>query len=127
MTYPGRRGSYTANVRMLLAAAALMSALAAKAAGPSLVALLIEPELNAARGEAVVEVRVFGAALADPAKGDHLHVRLDKAPPVATGNSRLAFHGLPPGPHEISVALVDRDDKPLGAKDTVWLVVPAKP
>lgn len=94
-------------------------------AAPSVVALLLNPEANAAKRRAVLEVKVKGATLEDPAVPGavHLLVRLDKETPIATAHTRIAFHGLGPGPHTITVALVDGDDQPLGAEDAVWLTV----
>lgn len=107
-------------------------AVAAHAAGPSLDAELIDADVNAAKGNALIQVTVLDMDLIDaddaggtPRKGQgHLHYRVDDGPVIATSVKKLAFHELQPGPHKIHVALVGNDHKPIGPEETVTVMIP---
>src|ERR1700752_1035676 len=83
-------------------------------ATPELSAKLIDPEKKAQDQTATVEVKVTGIQLIDPAavheqpqKGQgHLHYQVDTGPVIATTTTKLSFHELSSGSHEITVMLV---------------------
>jgi Family of unknown function (DUF6130) len=86
-----------------------------------------------AKGGATVKVQTKGVELVDPASvheqskpgQGHLHYQLDGGAVVATPATKLSFHELKPGNHEIVVTLAGNDHKPLGAEDRVTVEVPA--
>jgi hypothetical protein len=43
---------------------------------------------------------------------------------IATSASKLAFHELKPGNHEIRVALVGNDHKPIGPEEIITVMIP---
>ena len=112
----------------LLAACGLfVGARTALAADPK-----IDAEQNAAKGNALMKVTVTDFELIEadeagstPRSGQgHLHYRVDKGPVIATSAKKLAFHELEPGTHEIHVALVGNDHKPIGPEESVTLQIP---
>jgi hypothetical protein len=96
-----------------------------------LTARLIEPDENAAKATAVVQVEVVGVELIDPALATpgatrsqgHLHYRVDKGPVIATPTPKLAFHDLSVGKHRIEVALADNAHQPLGPSQVLEVVI----
>lgn len=104
----------------------------AKAAGPTLNAVLIDASKKAQKRSATVEVKVRGVKLVDPAldkekpvRGHaHLHYRVDDGPVIATTATKLSFHELKSGPHRISVMLAASDHSPLGPAETLTVTVP---
>jgi hypothetical protein len=102
-------------------------------AAPALTARLVDADAKAAKGSAVVEVKVMDLKLVDPATSNekakpgegHLHYQVDGGPVIATPTAKLAFHGLAPGVHRIEVVLAGNDHKPLGPEQTLELTVPA--
>jgi hypothetical protein len=117
-----------------LAVAALLGGVAARAEQPdkpAMTASLINPEKNAARGWATVEVKVSNVTLTDPAAANeipkpgqaHLHYQLDDMPVVATIAPKLSFHDLKPGEHKLTVMLAANDHSPLGPKETLTVRV----
>jgi len=99
---------------------------------PSLSAKLVDAEAKAKKQTAVVEVTVKGLNLIDsakvnetPAKGQgHLHYQVDDGPVIATTAPKLAFHGLKPGAHSITVILAANDHTPLGPQEKLTVTVP---
>src|SRR6516162_6800200 len=101
--------------------------------------IVIDPPLAeplASRGVAIIQyctqnlhvVPVFGpgAVSASPRVG-HIHVSLDNAPWVwadASGTP-IILQGLAPGPHTVSITLVDANHHPLD-KGTITFVIPKK-
>ena len=74
-------------------------------------------------------VSVFGpGALTVSPRVGHVHVTVDDAPwhwADASGDP-LILRGLPPGPHKVSIELVDANHQPVD-KGTVTFSVPNKP
>ena len=106
--------------------------IAASAADPQLDAELVDADVNAAKGNALIKVAVTGVQLIDadeagpaPKKGEgHLHYQVDDGPVIATSASKLAFHELQPGEHQIRVTLVGNDHQPIGPKEVVNVMIP---
>ncbi len=100
-------------------------------APPTLTAKLVEPEKKAQKKAATVEVTVTGLQLIDadkvgevPAAGQgHLHYQLDGGVIVATTATKLSFHGLTPGSHQISVGLAANDHSPMGAPQMLTVTI----
>ncbi len=98
----------------------------------SLKAKLMDPEKNAKTKTAVVAVEVVGVSLVDPALSEgkpvaqqgHLHYRVDNGYVIATPYSKLSFHDLAPGTHQISVFLAGNDHSPLGPQQTLTVKIP---
>ena len=111
----------------------LMLAGAAFAADPQLDAELVDADANAAKGNALVKVAVTELRLIDaddagpaPKHGEgHLHYQVDDGPVIATSASKLAFHALQPGNHQIHVTLVGNDHEPIGPNEIVEVMIPA--
>jgi hypothetical protein len=99
-----------------------------------LTATLVDNDKNAARGAATIKVTVDGVKIVDPAtagekpmKGQgHIHFKLDEGPVIATTSTKLSFHELKPGEHRIVVMLAGNDHAPLGAQETLNVLVPEK-
>jgi hypothetical protein len=106
--------------------------MAAPATSPTLEANLVAPEAAAEKRSATVEVRVSGLQLIDPAEAKeqpragqgHLHYRVDDGPIIATTTTKLGFHELVPGPHEIRVELVGNDHRGLGPTRSLEVMIP---
>lgn len=100
--------------------------------GPSLKALLVDPQTSAKDKSATVEVNVTGVNLIDPALTNkqprknqgHLHYQVDSGPVIATTTKKLSFHGLTPGTHKIVVMLANNDHSPAGPQQTLEIVIP---
>ncbi|HSF34403.1 MAG TPA: hypothetical protein VLK82_28585 [Candidatus Tectomicrobia bacterium] len=98
----------------------------------ALSAMLANPEENAQKQTATVEVKVAGLELIDPAavkeqpqQGQgHLHYQADNGPVIATTATKLSFHELTSGEHKITVMLVGNDHQPLGPKETLAITIP---
>jgi len=97
-----------------------------------LTASLVDPAINARDKTATVKVQVTGVKLIDPAltnkkptKGQgHLHYRVDDGPVIATTTTKLSFHELKPGKHQIVVMLANNDHSPAGPQQTLEVTVP---
>ncbi|MEW5848132.1 MAG: hypothetical protein AB2A00_04930 [Myxococcota bacterium] len=95
-------------------------------------ARLVEPERNAERKSATVEVSLRGVQLVDPASVQenpragqaHLQYRLDDGPVIATTSTRLSFQDLTSGEHEVVVMLAGNDSQPLGPRETLNFTIP---
>ena len=104
------------------------------APAPTLSAMLLQPEQKAKKHEADVQVQVAGIDIVDPATANekpvpgqgHLHYQLDSGPIVATTATKLDFHKLTPGKHQITVMLAGNDHNPLGPKETLHVTVPGR-
>jgi ribulose-5-phosphate 4-epimerase/fuculose-1-phosphate aldolase len=60
-----------------------------------------------------------------PTKGQgHLHYRVDNGPVIATTTTKLSFHELTPGKHQIVVMLANNDHSPAGPQQTLEITVP---
>jgi hypothetical protein len=102
------------------------------APAPALSASLMQPEQKARKHEAGVQVQVTGIDIVDPATANekpepgqgHLHYQLDSGPIVATTATKLDFHKLSPGKHQITVVLAGNDHQPLGPKETLHVTIP---
>jgi hypothetical protein len=111
----------------------LSPVLAASAADPQLDAEVVDADVNSANGNALIRVAVTGVQLIDaddagstPRIGQgHLHYQVDDGPVIATSASKLAFHELKPGEHQIRVTLVGNDHKPTGPEETVTVMIPS--
>ena len=101
-------------------------------ATPELSAKLSDPEKKVQEHTATVEVRVAGIQLIDPAAVNeqpqqgqgHLHYQVDTGPVIATTTTKLSFHELSSGAHEITVMLVSSDHQPLGPRETLTVNIP---
>jgi hypothetical protein len=101
-------------------------------ATPELSAKLSDAEKKAQEHTATVEVRVAGIQLIDPAAVNeqpqqgqgHLHYQVDTGPVIATTTTKLSFHELSSGSHEITVMLVSSDHQPLGPRETLPVIIP---
>ena len=99
---------------------------------PELSAKLSDPEKKAQEHTATVEVQVAGIQLIDPAAVNeqpqqgqgHLHYQVDTGPVIATTTTKLSFHELSSGSHEITVMLVSSDHQPLGPRETLPVTIP---
>jgi hypothetical protein len=95
-------------------------------------ATLVDQEAKAKQKAAVVEVAVTGVKLVDPASSHemavagqgHIHYQVDTGPIIATPASKLAFHGLPPGKHTITVYVAGNDHAALTSAQVLELQVP---
>ncbi|MGQ0584167.1 MAG: DUF6130 family protein [Reyranella sp.] len=101
--------------------------------------LIVDPPIPAALTQGVFwaqyrveNVRILpvfgvGALQASPRIG-HLHITVDDLPwwwADASDNNTVDIAGLPPGPHKVTIALVDADHKPFpGQVVTLTFVVP---
>ena len=102
------------------------------ASGATLTATLVDAEMNAKEQTATVKVAIGGAKLIDPAmtnkkptKGQgHLHYQVDDGPVIATTTTKLSFHGLKPGKHQIVVMLANNDHSPAGPQQTLEITIP---
>jgi hypothetical protein len=119
---------------VLLAVSSLCLTLGvAASADPQLDAELVDADVNSAKGNALVKVAVSDVQLIDaddagptPRNGEgHLHYQVDDGPVIATSASKLAFHELKPGTHQIRVALVGNDHKPVGPEETITVLIPS--
>jgi hypothetical protein len=99
-------------------------------ATPELSAKLVDPEKKASEHTATVEVKVTGIQIIDPAAVNeqqgqgHLHYQADTGPVIATTTTKLSFHELSSGSHEITVMLVSSDHQPLGPRETLTVNIP---
>jgi hypothetical protein len=101
-------------------------------ATPELSAKLSDPEKKAQEHTATIEVKVAGIQLIDPAAVNeqpqqgqgHLHYQVDTGPVIATTTTKLSFHELSSGSHEITVMLVSNDHQPLGPRETLPVNIP---
>jgi len=101
-------------------------------ATPELSAKLSDSEKKAQEHTATVEVRVAGIQLIDPSAVNeqpqqgqgHLHYQVDTGPVIATTTTKLSFHELSSGSHEITVMLVSNDHQPLGPRETLAVTIP---
>jgi hypothetical protein len=99
---------------------------------PELSATLSDPDNKAQAQTATVEVEVSRIQLIDPAavhgqpqQGQgHLHYQVDNGPVVATTATKLSFHELTSGAHEITVMLVGNAHQPLGPRETLTVNIP---
>jgi hypothetical protein len=99
---------------------------------PRLTAAFVEQEANAQKNAATVQVNVSGLRLTDPAAAGgqpkpgqgHIHYQVDNGPVVATPVTKLSFHGLTPGQHQIIVMLAGNDHTPLGPEQRLTLTIP---
>jgi len=104
------------------------------APAPTLSATLMQPEQKAKKHEATVQVQVSGVDIVDPATASekpepgqgHLHYQLDSGPIIATTTTKLAFHKLAPGKHQIMVMLAGNDHQPLGPKESLHVTIPGR-
>jgi hypothetical protein len=95
-------------------------------------ATLSDPEQKAQERTAMVEVKVLGVQLIDPAAvhdqpqhgQGHLHYQVDNGPVIATTTTKLSFHELSLGSHKITVMLVGNDHQPLGPRETLTINIP---
>jgi len=98
----------------------------------TLTASLVDPAASAKEKTATVKVQVTGVKLIDPAltnkrptKGQgHLHYRVDDGPVIATTTTKLSFHELTSGKHQIVVMLANNDHSPTGLGQTLEITVP---
>ena len=105
---------------------------AAKPGSPALEATLVDASRKAAARAATVQVDVTSVRLIDPdgttgqpvAGEGHLHYQVDDGPVIATTTTKLGFHELAPGKHDIKVVLAAHDHKPISATQTINLSVP---
>jgi hypothetical protein len=99
---------------------------------PELSATLNDPDNKAQEQTATVEVKVSRIQLIDPAavheqpqQGQgHLHYQVDNGPVVATTATKLSFHELTSGAHEITVMLVGNAHQSLGPRETLTVNIP---
>lgn len=104
------------------------------APAPALSATLMQAEQKAKKHEADIRVQVAGIEIVDPATTNekpqpgqgHLHYQLDSGPVIATTATKLNFHKLSPGKHQITVMLAGNDHSPLGPKETLHVTVPGR-
>jgi len=104
------------------------------APAPTLSAMLMQAEKKAKQHEADVQVRVAGIDIVDPAMANekpepgqgHLHYQLDSGPIIATTATKLDFHKLSPGKHQITVMLAGNDHNPLGPRETLHVTIPGR-
>ena len=95
-------------------------------------AALVNAAQKSPKKAATVEVKVTGIELVDPDKVSekpqagqgHLHYQLDNGPIVATTSPKLSYHGLTPGPHNITVSLAANDHTALGPQKTLQVTIP---
>jgi hypothetical protein len=95
-------------------------------------AVLVDAPAKALKKSAAVDVKVAAVTLIDadatdgkPKAGQaHIHHQLDKGPIIATTATKLAFHGLTPGPHTIVVTLAGNDHVPVGRENTLTVTIP---
>jgi hypothetical protein len=103
-----------------------------QAGAPTMTATLVDPEKKAAQKAATVEVKTTGIALIDPGKANemakagqgHLHYQVDGGPVIATPATKLSFHGLASGKHQIVIMLAGNDHSPLGPQQTLEVTIP---
>jgi hypothetical protein len=94
----------------------------------------MQQEHKAKKHAVGVQVHVAGIDLVDPATTDekpapgqgHLHYQLDAGPLIATTVTKLDFHKLSPGKHQITVMLAGNDHSPLGPKETLHVTIPGR-
>ena len=98
----------------------------------TMTATLVDPEKKAQQKAATVEVKTTGIDLIDPAKANevakpgqgHLHYQVDGGPVIATPATKLSFHGLASGKHQIVIMLAGNDHSPLGPQQTLEVTIP---
>jgi hypothetical protein len=120
--------AYTPHAALIV----LLSAAGAAADNPTLSAQLVDAAAKAQKQTATVEVTVGGVKIIDPAAAKeqpqsgqgHLHYQVDDGPVIATTATKLSFHDLKPGKHEIKVVLAGNDHAPLGPAATLDVSVP---
>jgi hypothetical protein len=99
--------------------------------------IVIDPPLSEplAHGQLVIQyrtenlriVRVFGrAALAVSPRVGHTHVTVDDAPGhwADAGGEPLAVNGLPSGPHEVLIELVNANHQRLDQRTATFTIPP---
>ena len=99
---------------------------------PELSVTLNDSDHKAQAQTATVEVKVSGIQLIDPAAvheqpqsgQGHLHYQVDNGPVVATTATKLSFHELTTGAHNITVMLVGNAHQPLGPRETLAVSIP---
>lgn len=91
-------------------------------------ALVANPEQLAHNRAVIVEVKIQGLPLREPAEPErtsgHLQYRLDQGPIIATTATRLGLQGLSPGPHVVTVQLVRNDQTRVGPEQVLTVTVP---
>jgi len=98
----------------------------------TMTATLVDPEKKAAQKAATIEVKTTGIDLIDPGKANemakpgqgHLHYQVDGGPVIATPATKLSFHGLTSGKHQIVIMLAGNDHSPLGPQQTLEVTIP---
>lgn len=101
-------------------------------AGKNISASLVNPELNAKRKTATIQVSVTGVQLIDlasvnekPMKGQgHIHYQVDNGMVIATPTKKLSFHELSSGSHIISATLAGNDHQALSAPIILSVIIP---
>lgn len=99
---------------------------------PTLNAQLVDAEAKAKKQTATVEVKVTEVEIIDPASvkeqphagQGHLHYQVDDGPVIATTATKLSFHDLKAGKHQIKVVLAANDHTPLGPQAALAVDIP---
>ena len=126
-----RRGTTSSRRAVGIALSLLGAAGGLRAAQDRPPAAADQPSLSVAASRAAktatVRVTVRGLSVVDPAlpnpaargQQGHLHYRLDNGSVLCTASTTMVYRDLSPGPHEILVALVNNEHKPLGPEQIV--------
>ena len=99
---------------------------------PVLRAELLDKDAKAAKHAATVQAQATNVTIVDPATtGEraragqaHYHYQVDGGPIVASTASKLSFHALSPGPHQITVTLAGNDHEPIAKPVVLPVRVP---
>lgn len=126
------RGFIAVAFAAIASGAVFLFAAGGAAPPPELSAKLLDAEHNALKKEAAVEVSVKNLKLVDPEEAGekpksgegHVHYQIDAGPVVATTATKLSFHEMPPGKHEIKVTLSANDSLPLGPAKILKVSIP---
>lgn len=100
--------------------------------GALITAQLVDEHANARQHRAVVQVQTDGLQIIDGASANyaprlnqaHIQYQLDAGAPADTTSRRIELAGLSPGEHQIRIALVGNDNKPIGHQSTLKVHIP---
>ena len=93
---------------------------------------LSDSDNQAKRKSVLIETKVTGIRIIDPAQSDrtsgrqegHFHYRLDDGAVLETIQDKMSFHNLSRGTHKIEVSLAGNDHSPLGPEETFFVKIP---
>jgi hypothetical protein len=100
--------------------------------GALITAQLVDEHANTRQHRAVVQVQTDGVQIIDAASANyaprlnqaHIQYQLDGGAPADTTSRSIELAGLSPGEHQLRIALVGNDNKPIGHQTILKVHIP---